>query len=68
MDKYPEASYVYIGDNPKKDFVGANEVGWNTICLLDNGENVHKQEFDILEDRYLPDVRIKSLVELVEII
>lgn len=43
MKSYPDASYFYIGDNPKKDFIAPNRLGWTTICLRDNGKNIHKQ-------------------------
>ncbi|ABR73480.1 HAD family hydrolase [Actinobacillus succinogenes] len=39
--------YIYIGDNPKKDFVTPNKLGWKTICLRDRGTNIHKQDFEI---------------------
>lgn len=39
--------YIYIGDNPKKDFVTPNRLGWKTICLRDRGTNIHKQDFEI---------------------
>lgn len=44
---YPHCDYVYVGDNPEKDFITPNQRGWDTICLLDNGRNIHKQNFDI---------------------
>ncbi len=47
MERHPEAErFVYVGDNPAKDFIAPNRLGWNTICLLDNGENIHPQRFD----------------------
>jgi len=45
--------YIYIGDNPKKDFVTPNKLGWKTICLRDRGTNIHKQDFEILHE-FLP--------------
>lgn len=44
---YPEASrFYYIGDNPAKDFLHPNMLGWNTVCLLDSASvNIHPQEF-----------------------
>ena len=33
MGRYPNSRFYYVGDNPKKDFVGANNLGWETICL-----------------------------------
>ena len=45
MLRYPEChKFVYVGDNPKKDFIAPNRLGWKTICLLDNGQNIHKQQ------------------------
>ena len=31
---------VYVGDNPKKDFVSAKALGWFTVCV-DRGEGEH---------------------------
>lgn len=55
--------YYYIGDNTKKDFITPNKLGWTTICLLDNGKNIHKQNFnsDLV---YLPKISILSLYDL----
>lgn len=55
--------YFYIGDNVNKDFISPNSLGWKTVCLIDNGYNIHKQDFekDIL---YLPQIRILKLLEL----
>lgn len=39
--------YIYIGDNVKKDFITPNKLGWTTICLLDRGFNIHKQDFSL---------------------
>lgn len=43
----PDAKFYYVGDNPDKDFKAPNELGWDTVCLLDDGRNIHKQSFDI---------------------
>lgn len=44
MDKFgKEADYWYIGDNTAKDFVAPNSLGWTTVCLLDDGRNIHRQ-------------------------
>ncbi|PKQ44075.1 HAD family hydrolase [Confluentibacter flavum] len=48
VDKYGTSMrYVYVGDNTKKDFIGPNHLEWCTICLMDDGENIHKQSFDL---------------------
>ena len=43
MERYPSCTYYYIGDNPAKDFVAPNHLGWTSICLLDDGRNIHKE-------------------------
>lgn len=53
----------YIGDNIKKDFVTPNKMGWTTICLIDPGHNIHKQDFSIA-DEYLPHYSFRSWSEI----
>lgn len=53
MDRYPDHLYYYIGDNPQKDFVCPNRLGWQTICLKNDGRNIHPQDFSLAE-AYLP--------------
>lgn len=64
--KYVEADFCYIGDNVQKDFIAPNKLGWVTVCLKDNGLNIHKSriaskeqcahfEVPVLSEvRYLP--------------
>lgn len=59
------ADYFYIGDNVTKDFLTPNVLGWNSICLLDQGKNIHKQDFSVSEE-FLPQYKITSLIELLE--
>ncbi|MEM8937747.1 MAG: HAD family hydrolase [Bacteroidota bacterium] len=59
--------YIYVGDNLKKDFISANYLGWKTVCLLDNGENIHKQDFNI-PVQYLPQHSISQLDELLDLV
>ena len=58
--QFDTQEYFYIGDNVSKDFITPNKLGWHTICLLDQGKNIHKQNFD-LELIYLPEQKIKKL-------
>lgn len=67
MEKHPNCHYVYIGDNPAKDFFAPNKLGWDTICLLDDGRNIHKQDFSLGSD-FLPKYKIKCITELLDII
>ena len=64
MDNKIAENYIYIADNPKKDFITPNKLGWTSICLLDRGQNVHKQNFDISSE-YLPQFTINSFEEII---
>lgn len=59
--------YIYIGDNPKKDFVTPNKLGWETICLRDKGNNIHKQDFNI-HSEFLPHFYISEWSELISVL
>ena len=50
MERYPSCTYYYIGDNPAKDFIAPNHLGWISICLLDDGRNIHPQDFHHLTE------------------
>lgn len=58
MKKYPKMNYFYIGDNPKKDFVVPNRLGWKTVMLVDDGRNIHKQES--VQTEFLSQTKIKG--------
>ena len=66
VEQYPGASFAYVGDNPKKDFVVPNLLHWKTIMLKDNGRNIHHQE--AASKRYLPQITITDIEELIDII
>lgn len=55
-------NYFYIGDNVSKDFIAPNALGWTTVCLLDNGNNIHIQDFN-KELIYLPKIKIHNLFD-----
>ena len=62
-DKYPDYGFIYIGDNFKKDFISPNKLGWNTIGLLDDGQNIHKQDPNLSKE-YLPMNSINSFSDI----
>lgn len=62
-----EGSKYYIGDNVNKDFIGPNQLGWISICILDDGNNIHKQNFE-LKGNYLPKFKVRELVETISIL
>jgi putative hydrolase of the HAD superfamily len=63
MNNKLAVNYIYIADNPKKDFITPNKLGWTSICLLDKGQNVHSQNFD-LPKVFLPQFFINSFQEI----
>ncbi len=62
-NKCPE-NYIYIADNPQKDFITPNKLGWTSICILDRGQNVHVQNFDLPQD-FMPQFLINSFQEII---
>lgn len=68
MKHYPQAWFAYVGDNPMKDFVGANTLGWDTVCLLDDSRNIHKQTFEKYSEEFQPKYKIHTLPELLNLI
>ena len=68
MDKYGDGcDFWYVGDNTAKDFIAPNSLGWTTVCLLDDGRNIHEQNFN-LDDIYLPQYQIKQMKELPDLL
>lgn len=65
-NKYTDADFVYVGDNLQKDFITPKKLGWETVCLLDDGRNIRQQDFSCPEE-YLPDVKIHALKELLSL-
>jgi putative hydrolase of the HAD superfamily len=64
MNDQPPENYIYIADNPKKDFITPNKLGWTSFCILDRGQNVHSQNFDLQKD-FLPQFIINSFQEII---
>lgn len=71
MSKFGKSErYIYIGDNPAKDFVAPNRMGWLTICLLGgaDGNNLFSQDFSLFPKENLPEMEIGCLTELLRIV
>jgi len=61
MDKYPNEKYIYISDNPKKDFFAPKELGWGTIRYK-NPNGIYK---DIENNA---DIEVTSRSEILEVL
>lgn len=62
-----EGSYFYIADNPQKDFITPNALGWSTIALKDKGKNIHKQDFEVANE-FKPKFIVERLLDVLEYI
>lgn len=58
--------YIYVGDNPAKDFARPNALGWHTVMLREprEGANIHPQRLGGLPAGYMPDFIINDLQEI----
>ena len=59
MDKYPNEKYIYISDNPKKDFFAPKELNWITLRFK-NKKGIYK---DIENNA---DIEVYSRSEILE--
>ena len=66
MDDYRGDLYIYIGDNPKKDFIGPNSLGWKTFGIRGDMRNVHLQDWKALPAGHLPHIWLDSLSDLLK--
>ena len=67
LNKYPGAEYTYVGDNPKKDFIAPNQLGWGTIMLKDNGRNIHVQNINV-QGAFKPKQTVNTINEIISLI
>jgi putative hydrolase of the HAD superfamily len=58
---FPGRRFVYVGDNPAKDFIAPNRLGWQTVCVLDAGDHIHGQHPDQLPADAWPHYWIERL-------
>lgn len=66
--KFPEASgFYYIGDNIAKDFYNPNLLGWNTIKVPFNSDNVHP-EIEPPTPLHSPKLRVTDLTDIINLI
>lgn len=64
MNDHPANNYIYVGDNPKKDFLAPKKLGWQTIGLIADERNIHSQELSSLSNDYLPDLWVETIPKL----
>ena len=69
MDAFPGRQYIYVGDNPAKDFAWPNRLGWLTVMLREPhpGLNIHPQAVPA-EAIYAPQRTVATLADLPDVI
>ena len=65
MDRNQNSHFIAVGDNTSKDFITPNNIGWTTFCLIDDGSNIHKQDFN-LDKEYLPKYKINNIKQIIQ--
>ncbi|WP_343549260.1 HAD family hydrolase [Ralstonia sp.] len=68
MKDYTAREYVYVADNPRKDFIAPNRLRWRTIGLRGDERNIHSQVCEGLVSEMLPNQWIDTLTELPDIL
>lgn len=65
MDKFPKRKiFIYVGDNPAKDFFAPNQLRWRTVCLKNDGRNIHRQDMSLSRE-YMPQRVINKIEEII---
>lgn len=67
MNDFPADHYVYVGDNPNKDFIAPNSLEWLTIGLRGNAGKIHHHDVCTLTEEQSPRLWIRSLAELIDV-
>ena len=60
---FPFGEFLYVGDNPAKDFFAPKKLGWKTIMLDHREQGIHSQALPD-DPSYHPDHIIRDLTEI----
>ena len=65
MERYITCSqFCYVADNPSKDFIAPNALGWISICLKGDQNNIHSQDQNSLEKEHSPQYWVNNVSEI----
>ena len=65
MNMFPERKiFIYVGANPSKDFLAPNQLRWRTVCLKNDGRNIHRQDMSMPRE-YMPHRVINKIEETI---
>ena len=55
--------FIFVGDNPQKDFFVGNSYGFPTVMLSNDGYNIHSQDLNVPR-LYKPKFKVKNFSQL----
>lgn len=58
--------YLYVADNPAKDFFQARKRGWTTIMIMGKKDNIHSQDLSSAAEDFKPHRIIYSVEKLAQ--
>jgi putative hydrolase of the HAD superfamily len=65
MEKYNTCTqFCYIADNPSKDFIASNALDWASLCLRGDQKNIHSQDTNEVDEKYLPHYWLNNLSDV----
>lgn len=64
---YPARSYFYVGDNPSKDFIACNALGWTSIGVRGR-DLIHSQDVNNIPECAFPNHWINEWHELPDLL
>ena len=59
-----EIRFVFVGDNPSKDFIIGNTFNYPTVMLLDDGSNIHRQDMRVPRS-FRPQFEVEKLTDVI---
>lgn len=62
-----KVQFIFVGDNPAKDFFVGNTFGYPTVMLVDKGNNIHNQTMPSLP-HYAPKMMVSRLIDIVKLL
>ena len=62
--RYPSCDYIYIADNPKKDFVAPQRLGWRTFGIRPSLTSIHVGPGTVQLDFVQPQIWVNDFAEL----
>jgi putative hydrolase of the HAD superfamily len=65
---YPSKHYVYVADNPQKDFLGCKPLGWIGIGMRSTLRNIHPQAPQKLSPESLPHYWVANWEDLIDLL